>query len=476
MRRTARTRDRREIRFTPTLSPRQGVAWDKLHLENIAEAGYGGAKGGGKTVLGCIWVTERGLQLIHQFDLKPSKNPIPYAFMGRMVHRDLVETTLETWKQIIPTDLWTIRGGDQEIWLLNTVKIDIGGLASGGSYGEAGATNRLQGAQYTTIFIDQAEELTLDEVGFLRATLNRPMLGLGGAVVPGKILWTANPPLGWMKREFREAPPAEHAYIRALPADNPWLPPEYIDTLKKAYAHRPELLAAYLYGADEGLEEANQVIKDTWIALALQRTIHYPADCRLITCDPARFGDDETVIYVLNHAEIVEEVISGQKSLAETATTLAILHAKYTSPVVIDICGMGVGLMEMLQQQKITVYGVNGAEKATNVERYGNRRAEMWDRVAQMFQRGDIGLKEMPEVLRSQLTTPRFDFKRNRLFVEPKEDIKARLKRSPDQADAYVQGLYMLDQIGATSATTDDFDLEQDRRRAESYAHMGVFG
>jgi len=42
--------------FEPELTAKQTLAWDALRRGDIKEVLYGGAKGGGKSVFGCMWM------------------------------------------------------------------------------------------------------------------------------------------------------------------------------------------------------------------------------------------------------------------------------------------------------------------------------------------------------------------------------------------------------------------------------------
>ena len=52
---------------------KQNEALDILESPEVDELLYGGAKGGGKTVLGCRWVLRLACAIIKAFDLKPNK-------------------------------------------------------------------------------------------------------------------------------------------------------------------------------------------------------------------------------------------------------------------------------------------------------------------------------------------------------------------------------------------------------------------
>jgi hypothetical protein len=86
----------------------------------------------------------------------------------------------------------------------------------------------------------------------------------------------------------------------------------------------------------------------------------------------------------------------------------------------------------------------SGASKATKPDLYGNLRAELWWTVGRVFfHRGWIDTSEADnlEELEAQLLMPRYKISKGRIYVEAKEDIKSRLGRSPDNADAFMYAL-----------------------------------
>ena len=73
----------RKLDFRSKLTHKQTLAWDALARSDVKEVLYGGAKGGGKSVFGCLWCFEKALDVIKLCDIGPRKHPIPVGFMGR---------------------------------------------------------------------------------------------------------------------------------------------------------------------------------------------------------------------------------------------------------------------------------------------------------------------------------------------------------------------------------------------------------
>jgi len=426
----------RARQFDPTLTARQTQAFDTLERDDIKEVLYGGAKGGGKSVFGCLWCFQRSLDIIKECCIGPRKHPIPIGFMGRKRGVDFTNTTLETWKRFIPDYAYTIKGKPAEIILCDCVKILTGGLDN------SEIVNKFNSAEYAFYFIDQAEEVDREQIGELRATTR---LIINGKKIPGKGLFTANPAPSFLKDEFILNPTPDRVFIRALPTDNPYLGREYIDVLRDSFKHRPELLRAYLEGCWDQLGGHNQLIKDAWLENAGKIKLYPPVKKTLITCDPARYGDDETVIYSLQNTVISKQLIYGKKDLMYTANMLHCLSRKNDDClIVVDVCGLGAGLVDRLIEMGDNVLGIDNASRSTEPETYYNLRSEIWCKAADMFAGGDVELQTDDVRLKGQLTTPTYELRNGRILIEAKADIKKRLGNSPDRADTYVNGLYGL--------------------------------
>ena len=436
--------------YNAIYSDRQREALRLLDLATVNELLYGGAKGGGKSYFGCQWVFKRCQEIIRDHHLdEPQQYPPAVGWMGRKRGVDFNDTTLEAWKLAIPSKFFRIRTQDKEIIIQDRVKVDYGGLDSQES------VSKFQSAQYGFLFVDQAEETSLDEIGNLRASLNR--MRINGTLVTPKALWTANPPLkpSWLRNEFIKAPRRDQRFVRALPTDNPWLPASYLETLRNSYKHRPELLAALLDGKWDLAEGLCEVIRDSWIQSAHHMTLLPARRWRFLVADTARFGDDETVLYGMDETEIVPEfsAIFGHKDSMHIANRLFVMARQMAQhfhqdqvPIWVEEMGpSGPGVVDRLREMGAAVYGVNTAAKASESYRFINLRAEIWWRAGEQFGCGDVSLKHVDHDLDGQLCTPTYDFASGgRIQVQEKEDIKKALGRSPDRADAYVIGLYAL--------------------------------
>lgn len=167
--------------------------------------------------------------------------------------------------------------------------------------------------------------------------------------------------------------------------------------------------------------------------------------------DVARYGNDETVVYIREGKAVIGSEAWSKRNLMATAHRVRKLAIDYhVRRIRIDVIGMGGGPYDRLKEMQelpvghedylsptIEIIPINVAEKSTNDEKFKILRDELWFSLAERFRDGDID--ELPDdpVLQSQLTSVKYDFNaRGQLEVESKDDMKKRGLSSPDRADA----------------------------------------
>ncbi|MGA6223480.1 hypothetical protein ACPESV_24480 [Streptomyces umbrinus] len=119
--------------------------------------------------------------------------------------------------------------------------------------------------------------------------------------------------------------------------------------------------------------------------------------------------------------------------------------------VKIDSIGVGFGVIGELRNQagdthNAHIEAINVAEKASQPDKFVNKRAEIWWEVARgLSERGgwDLSSMENADTTVAQLLEPLWDVDpQGRIRVEPKTEIIKRLGRSPDNADALLLAFY----------------------------------
>lgn len=166
--------------------------------------------------------------------------------------------------------------------------------------------------------------------------------------------------------------------------------------------------------------------------------------------DIARFGDDSTVIGDLwENDENPEEMdfnIFGSWIKQDTMATTGRIVDRITISknnkrkqvirrVGIDDSGLGGGVTDRMKEQKYKVFPFNGGEKAIDYDKFLNRRAEMLWMVREELIADRLNLPDHPKLI-GELTNIKYSFdSKGRIKIEPKEDLKKRIGRSPDFAD-----------------------------------------
>lgn len=203
------------------------------------------------------------------------------------------------------------------------------------------------------------------------------------------------------------------------------------------------------------------VIPLGWVQRAMERwrdqnRAHTPGDF-VLGIDVARSGNDQTV-FAHRYGSFVKRL---ERMRIEDTMEIADRAASYCheprSTVVVDVIGIGAGVYDALRRYKnqalIEASPVpwNAAARTPRMDQIGqfkflNDRAAAWWNLRELLDpsRGsNIALPD-DEQLMEELIAPRFDFNvGGTLKIEGKEDIKKRIGRSTDAADAVVASFWV---------------------------------
>ena len=155
--------------------------------------------------------------------------------------------------------------------------------------------------------------------------------------------------------------------------------------------------------------------------------------------DVARYGDDRTVIFPRQGARAFDPVIlrHARDSAVSTDIATRILAAQRqynTTVTIMDATGgWAAGARDVLVASGQAPVSVQ-FHLAGLSDRYRNRRAEMWFALAEWIKAGGA-LPNIPDLI-AELSVPTYTFVNGKFQIEAKEQIKERLGRSPDLADA----------------------------------------
>lgn len=170
--------------------------------------------------------------------------------------------------------------------------------------------------------------------------------------------------------------------------------------------------------------------------------------------DVARFGDDTTVVFPVKGG-MTEKPFQWSKVDTSITTEKIINHISlhdFRAVLRIDDIGVGGGVSDQLNKLKrddpnkyrYRVQRINASAGTSNPDKWYNLRTEMFDRLADMFINHEIAIPDDDDLV-AELATIRVKYvgKDNQIKqVEAKSDIKDRLKRSPDKADALAMGVF----------------------------------
>lgn len=249
--------------------------------------------------------------------------------------------------------------------------------------------------------------------------------------------------------------PLSRTFIPARVEDNIY----YMESGYKAVLQAmPEPLRSQMLRGDftAGLEDDPwQVIPTSWVEEAQARweplTERVPMDSMGV--DVARGGSDETVIAPRHGNWFAElEKYPGQATPdGPTVAGLVIARRRDAAPIHIDVIGWGASAYDSLVENGCQVIPCNAAETAKTAAgivelskdgtlRFFNRRSMWWWRMREALDPANGELIALPpdRELLIQLTCAKWSFGKQGVQVESKDEIKKRIQRSTDDADAVI--------------------------------------
>ena len=236
------------------------------------------------------------------------------------------------------------------------------------------------------------------------------------------------------------AHPDERTLIRKVNYNNnPFCPEEIKIQAEKCRKISPDDYEHIWLG--EPIRQGNtKLISSELVRKAFANTILSSHSPLVIGLDVARFGDDSTVFCFRRGRWCSKFEVYNKLDNVEVAN-IATNYIQDNQPhrLFMDIGGQGAGVYDILKDRGFNeiIRGVYFGEKAINENRYFNRRAEMWDNVQSWLSSPPQVQLPQDERLFDELTgiNKRYD-RRGRLQLEEKDEVKKRLGRSPDKADA----------------------------------------
>jgi hypothetical protein len=413
---------------------RQSEALKFLSVDSDVETIlYGGAAGGGKTMLGCMWQILRRL-----------KYPGTRSLIGRAKLDTLKKTTMATFFQVAHEI--GLKAGEDFIYNQQShiIKFSNGSeiiLADLFLYPSDPMMTDLGGLEITDAFIDEATEITEKAYSIVSSRIRYKLNEFN---LKPKILLTCNPSKGWIYNQFylpykNQNLPQHLAFIQALPGDNIHLPDSYVTSLTRLpEADRKRLL--------EGDWEFDNSSDRLYMYDELVRCFREPMNVGegYITADIARLGKDRTVLCVWRGLSCIDIVVLKQKRQDEVKAEIQRLmneHSVRLSNVLADADGVGGGLVDSLRCREF----MNGS-KAVRGTQYMNLKADCYFRLGELIDKNEITfpVKYQEDIIKELELVRRVDpDKEGKLRVTSKDTISQRTGGiSPDIADAIMMRAY----------------------------------
>lgn len=161
--------------------------------------------------------------------------------------------------------------------------------------------------------------------------------------------------------------------------------------------------------------------------------------------DVARYGDDRTALCVRRHRKI--EKVESWRGL-DTMQTAGRVKFMYDeaglddkpTQIVVDVIGVGAGVVDRLREMNLPVRALNVAEMPAVRAKFHRLRDEMYWRGREWFEGLNV---ECPQhEIGAELGDVTYGYtSAGQIKVEPKDEIKERLGRSPDVGESLLLSL-----------------------------------
>lgn len=391
---------------------------------------YGGAVGGGKTFLLCLW-------LVHCC--------LTYAgtryLLARKRHVDLRQSTLRTFRDVIKKlgveSQFVYNQNKNEIKCSNGSEILLRALdvkPSDESLAE------LSGLEITGAAWDEGEEL---HISVYRKINERMRYKLDEYKLTPKLLITTNPTKNFLFDIYKQHQagllPEHIRFIQALPKDNPELPKSYVDYLSPdnlgEAGYQVQALGNWEYIINDfdlfSYDDLDKMFDP--VPWTKEEEGKY-----YITCDPATMGD-RAVVMVWDRLHLVLVEQHQHMELSKLEHRIRALQDKFDVPngrLVVDGGGLGISMVQNLRCVKFLAN-----HRPVNTEQYKMLKDECYYRLSDYISNGLIKVNQMD--IKQDLIKELVNHKQHNLNGEKKASVtpkaivrKALNNKSPDLADA----------------------------------------
>ncbi len=446
------------LRLSEVLQPKQRAAYALLKDKTHTEILYGGAAGGGKSWLGCLWLIMGCL-----------KYPGSRWLMGRAIAKTLRETTLNSFFDA--AKFIGMAAGTDYVYNGNHGTITIGEsvilLKDLFAYPADPNFDELGSLEITGAFIDEANQVSVKAKNIVSSRIRYRLDEFG--IVP-KLLMTCNPAKNWVYQDFykpsRDGNLLDYrAFIQALVSDNPGISKHYIDQLEKLTGADRQRLKLGNWDYDDN---PDALISFDAIADLFNNGHVEPGKPSMIV-DVAGPGKDKTVVSVWRGLRCVHYYVEDKSSgpeLVASIEALAKSEGVWRSRIVVDADGIGgMGVADYLKgcyhfNANARPVPVDGKEQA-----FKSLKAQCGYLLADHINGREIHIED--DRYRDQIAEElgwlrswKVD-KDGPKAIMPKDEVKKGLGRSPDFGDNLLM-LMALELKGGAMAV--DFAARQGQK------------
>jgi len=414
---------------------KQSNAVKYLKDKTTTEVLFGGAAGGGKSALGCLWLIE-GCQ----------NYPGSRWLMGRSKLKALKETTLNTFFELSNelgiTQQWVYNSQSGIIQFTNGSQIILKDLFL---YPSDPNFDSLGSLEITGAFIDECNQVVYKAWQVVKSRIRYKLKEFD--LIP-KIFGSCNPAKNWTYKQFyrpsKNGDIAEYRkFIQSLPKDNPHLPQSYIESLNQLdeVSRQRLLLGNWEYDDDKAALISYDAIMDYWNGQHVEEV-----GSSYLTIDVARKGKDKTVYRVWKGFTIIKRVQLGKSLINEVVDQAKELQREYkitNSNTIADEDGVGGGVVDYLGCQGF----INNSKPALG-ENYDNLKSQCSIKMAKRIEArevtevcNDASVIDLVSEEMEQIKLKDID-KDGKLGLMPKDKIKALIGRSPDDWDSIMMREY----------------------------------
>jgi hypothetical protein len=198
------------------------------------------------------------------------------------------------------------------------------------------------------------------------------------------------------------------------------------------------------------INDEDAVVPMSWVEAANERWVEWDKAGRpsndgidVFGVDVARGGNDLTAV-AHRLGPVIQEIVTW--NLADTTKVGVRLKRRMrrqTDLAVIDVIGVGAGVVDLMRRWRRNVVAFNAARRSSRRDRSGlfgfkNQRAAMWWMMREALDPAFDPVLAIPpdDDLLGELTAPKWRVIGDKIQVEKKEDVKSRIGRSTDLADA----------------------------------------